>query len=119
MKKLLFFLCLLISTSAICQVTAIPDENFEEALIDQGIDSDDTINGQVLTSDIEKVVELDVSYWGIEDLTGLENFTALEILDVTANYLTTLDVSNNVELKELYCGEDSVGFTMNFFFFGL
>lgn len=50
MKKyivpLLFFISI---TSSYTQTTAIPDQNFEQALIDLGIDSDATINGQVLT----------------------------------------------------------------------
>jgi hypothetical protein len=43
------------------QTTNIPDENFEQALIDLNIDSDTNINGQVLTPDIENLTELDFS----------------------------------------------------------
>jgi len=85
------------------QITTIPDSNFEQALIDLGIDSDGIINGQVLTSDIDTVITLNLFEEGIEDLTGLEDFTALEYLDVSGNILTVLDVSNNIQLKELYC----------------
>jgi hypothetical protein len=43
----------------LAQTTAIPDQNFEQALIDMNIDIDGVINGQVLTSDIDDVIELD------------------------------------------------------------
>lgn len=105
---LLFF----ITSPAFCQTTNIPDPKFEQALIDLGIDSDGSINGQVLTSDIETVTTLDLNHLQINDLTGLEDFSALEILDATGNLLTFLDVSQNIELKELYCSSDSAGFNM-------
>ena len=94
------------------QVTNIPDPNFEQALIDLGIDSDGIINGQVLTSDIENVVTLDVNHRFIEDLTGLEDFSALELLDASGNILYLLDVSENILLKELYFNSQSPGFSM-------
>ena len=96
------FLVLFVSLSSYAQTTAIPDPNFEQALIDLGIDSDGIINGQVLTSDIDTVITLDVSFKGIDNLTGIEDFAALESLDVTSNDLTILDVSNNIQLKEIY-----------------
>ncbi|WP_127845117.1 T9SS type A sorting domain-containing protein [Psychroflexus aestuariivivens] len=100
------------------QTTNIPDENFEQALIDLGIDSDGTVNGQVLTADIETLTELDFSEISIDthitDLTGIEDFTALEILNL--NYATIAIeesdedfLSNNLNLKELHaqngCGD--------------
>ena len=39
----------------------IPDPNFEQALIDLGIDSDKKINHQIFRSDAETVYDLDVS----------------------------------------------------------
>jgi hypothetical protein len=112
MKTLLYILLLSISTTAFAQITQIPDPVFEQALIDLGIDSDGIINGQVLTSDVETVISLNLNHKGIDDITGIEDFAALEILDVTGNYLLVLDVSNNLQLKELYCSSDSAGFNM-------
>src|SRR5690606_25659552 len=109
---LLYFLIFNYNTVFFAQTTSIPDSNFEQALIDLGIDSDGIINGQVLTSDIENVISLNLDHRGIEDLTGLEDFAALKILDATGNQLTALDISNNLELKELYCSSDSAGFNM-------
>ena len=96
------------------QITLIPDSGFEQALIDLGIDSDGIINGQVLTIDIEGVIILDVNYSNIQDLTGIEDFAALEILDVSGNELIALNVSSNIELKELYCNSQQGAFSMYF-----
>src|SRR5690606_31299367 len=83
------------------QVTNIPDPNFEQALIDLGIDSDGMINGQVLTSDIENVILLNVNNKNINDFTGIEGFDALENLDVSFNFMPSLDLSGNSNLKNL------------------
>ena len=96
------------------QITSIPDSNFEQALIDLDIDSDGIINGQVLTSDIETVITLDLFEMGIQDLTGIEDFAALEYLDVSGCELTALDVSNNIQLKELYCSSSVTNPSMLF-----
>lgn len=105
MNRLLCVIAILCcSQVAYLQVTLIPDSNFEQALIDSGIDSDGTINGQVLTSDISSVTWLDVSYKMIQDLTGIEDFTSLESLFCYDNLLTSLNTSNNLSLKVLYCG---------------
>ncbi|SHE92684.1 Por secretion system C-terminal sorting domain-containing protein [Psychroflexus salarius] len=87
----LLIICLLgQSLTSLAQTTAIPDENFEQALIDLNIDSDGMINGQVLTADIETIVELDFSILydsfsssTITDFTGIEAFSALEILNLS------------------------------------
>ena len=83
--------------------TLIPDPNFEQALIDQGIDTNPIIDGQVLTAAISGLLELSVQNLQIADLTGIEDFTALTNLYCGGNQLTSLDVSNNVGLLELFC----------------
>lgn len=88
------------------QYTAIPDTNFEQELINQGIDSENTLDGQVLTSDINTLVSLDLLgliHGGIEDLTGIEDFIALESLYTEYQLFTSLDLSNNINLKTLVC----------------
>jgi hypothetical protein len=92
------------SLTLYAQTTAIPDPNFEQALINLGIDSDGIINGQVLTSDIENVLTLDVSAKGINNLTGIEGFAALEELDASYNNMANmanLDLGGNLNLKKL------------------
>jgi len=75
------------------QTTAVPDANFEQALLDAGIDSDGIVNGQVLTSDISGITNLDVKSKNINDLTGIESFTSLQTLDCSWNGLNSLNLS--------------------------
>ena len=82
--------------------TLIPDSNFENELIDQGIDTDGE-NGKVDTSSIDTLEFLDVSFKNITDLTGIQDFTSLQKLYCYNNQLTTLDVSKNTSLSSLIC----------------
>ena len=81
--------------------TYVPDDNFEQALIDLGYD--DVIDDYVLTENISGITSLDVSDKEISDLTGIEGFTTLTILSCHYNTLTALDVSANPALTTLYC----------------
>lgn len=81
--------------------TLIPDSNFEQKLIDLGIDTDG-LNGKITATNINSITTLDLSNSNIKDLTGIENFTALNILDCSNNQLTTLDLSKNTNLQILY-----------------
>ncbi|GAB1856344.1 hypothetical protein MHTCC0001_11790 [Flavobacteriaceae bacterium MHTCC 0001] len=85
--------------------TPIPDNNFELALIDLGIDSGMPDN-QVLTANIEYLTSLNISGRNIESLQGIKAFTSLMELDCSNNYLDELDVSNMVNLEALYCGSN-------------
>tara|TARA_Y100000589_G_scaffold321313_1_gene352485 strand:- start:506 stop:1114 length:609 start_codon:yes stop_codon:yes gene_type:complete len=100
MKRLLFIL-LFIPILGFSQYTAIPDENFEKALIDLGYDN--VIDGKVLTANISNVDSLDVFEKGISDLKGIEAFTSLKSLDCGGNQLTILNVSYNAGLTNLAC----------------
>jgi len=81
--------------------TLIPDPNFEQKLIDLGIDTDG-LNGKITIADISAITTLDLSNSNIKDLTGIENFTALNILDCRNNQIITLDLSKNTNLQILY-----------------
>ena len=105
MKRLLVIL-LLIPILGFSQYTAIPDQNFEQRLIDLGYDN--VIDGQVLTSNIDAITNLNVSIRNISDLTGIEDFTALTDLNCRYNSLNSLDVSNNTALTYLNCGNNSL-----------
>ncbi|WP_294961020.1 T9SS type A sorting domain-containing protein [uncultured Flavobacterium sp.] len=102
-------------TNAACSAlayTSIPDKEFEKRLIELGIDSG-TPDGKVLTPRIAAVKSLKVDPTLVADLTGLEDFTALEVLECRnscvvstgggCGKITTLDVSKNTALKQLYC----------------
>jgi hypothetical protein len=99
--KLLFFYSL-ICVSSYAQYTLIPDEKFEGKLNALGIDSGPA-DGRVLTSKINKLTTLDVSDRYISDLTGIEDFVALQNLYCQSNQLTTLDLSKNMDLTSLHC----------------
>ena len=83
------------------QYTSIPDQNFEQALIDLGYDN--IIDGQVFSSLISSMTSLDIDGLNISDLTGIEDFTALTFLYCNDNQLTILDLTNNTALNRLYC----------------
>ena len=83
--------------------TLIPDPNFEQALIDLDIDSDSTVNGKVLTADINTITELNIFDYNIEDLAGIENFDSLRTLNCFNNHLTSFDISSNTNLTDLNC----------------
>ncbi len=87
--------------------TAIPDSNFEKALIDLGYDN--VIDGKVLNSNISSVVNLDVSSKNISDMTGIQAFTSLQSLQCSSNYfLNNLDVTGLTSLLSLKCFETSL-----------
>lgn len=92
----------------------LPDPNFEQALIDLGIDSDETINQRILRTDAEGVIFLDLSNptensnlsnveGKIADLTGIEAFVDLLTLLCNYNSLSSLDLSQNTKLITLQC----------------
>ena len=85
-------------------LTHVPGDNFEQALIDLGYDG--TLDNYVVTDSINSVTSLDVVGREISDLTGIEDFKALEELSCSNNQLTTLDVSNNKALTSLGCGNN-------------
>ena len=103
MKKTLFILTtVLLHLSSFAQFTTIPDPNFEQSLIDQGYDSGD-IDGKVLTENINTLEVLDVSDLFITDLTGIQDFVALQVLFCSSNYIESLDLSALSALTYLDC----------------
>lgn len=80
--------------------TIIPDEAFENYLVDSNID--DIIDGKVLTSKLATVEQIVVDNLGIADLTGIEDCPNLFNLWAQNNNLTTLNVSQNPALQFIY-----------------
>ena len=101
--KLLSIVCALASILSYGQNTNIPDPNFEQALIELGIDTDGVIDGDVATADISDETLLNVANKGIMSLEGIEGFISLERLFCNQNSLTALDLSSNMSLTEVYC----------------
>ena len=104
MKKVLFLL--MFPVLCFGQYTSIPDQNFEQALIDFGYD--DVIDGKVLNANINSVDSLFLEDKNISDLIGVEAFTALKYLRGYDNQLTSLDVSKNTALTKLFCGNNQL-----------
>ena len=75
--------------SVIAQTVTIPDPNFEQALIDKGIDSDGVINQSILYTDTYGVSSLDVSNRNISDLSGLGSFQGLIYLNCSNNNISS------------------------------
>ena len=86
--------------------TYVPDDNFEQLLINLGYDN--VLDNYVITSGIDTVTFLDVSYQNIYDLTGIEDFTALSGLECRDNQLTNLDVSQNTALIGIDCQNNQI-----------
>ncbi|HKJ49014.1 MAG TPA: hypothetical protein VJ973_07990, partial [Christiangramia sp.] len=85
------------------EVVLIPDANFEQTLIDLGFDTNGNgqISGNILVSEAEALINLDVSGRNITDATGLEAFVNLETLNFSNNALTNIDLSGNSALVNL------------------
>tara|TARA_R110000772_G_scaffold139226_2_gene248333 strand:- start:630 stop:1679 length:1050 start_codon:yes stop_codon:yes gene_type:complete len=114
MKRLLLLITICISSVSFGQYTSIPDPNFEQALIDLG--HDDVIDGQVLTSNISGVTNLNVSNKNIYELTGINSFTSLINLNCANNSITVLNLYDSPildNLENIHCpfnGMDSLVF---------
>jgi hypothetical protein len=108
-KKITLLFTFLFSISVVlqAQTTAIPDANFENKLIDLGIDTNGA-NGNILNSDALAVTVLFVINSNISDLTGIEAFTNLTLLDCGSNNLTSINVSQNTLLESLDCSFNSL-----------
>lgn len=89
------------------QYTAIPDVNFEQALIDLGIDSG-AIDGKVLTASVSGITSLVVPEKAITDLSGIQDFLSLKHLNCIKNKLTILDITKNTALTFLYCDSNQI-----------
>ena len=100
MKKILLIL-LCFPIVVLAQQTYVPDDNFEQALINLGYDN--ILDDYVLTANINTIQTLYVQNQNIYDLTGIEDFINLIELFCDSNQLTSLDVSASTDLIYLYC----------------
>jgi hypothetical protein len=98
-KLLLILLCL--PMIGFGQQTYVPDDNFEQALINLGYDN--VLDDSVLTANINTIDSLTIGGLNISDLTGIEDFTYLTVLYCVDNQLTNLDVTQNNALNILFC----------------
>ncbi len=102
MKTLILVLLVLAMayiTSA--QNVNIPDVNFKNFLISDGVDTN--FDGEISYAEAAAKVYLYIFENSITDLTGIEAFINLDTLDITNTQATSLDVSTCTSLSKLYC----------------
>ena len=81
------------------------DGNFRKRITDiTGVQE-----GQLISNEqIARITELNLRNSGIENLDGIEFFTALEMLDCYDNNITELDLRNNINLTEVDFGDNFI-----------
>ncbi len=109
--KLLLAFFLLLSTIILGQRTYVPDDNFEQALIDLGYDT--VLDNYVTTANINTITYLDVGSKGINRITGIQDFTSLVELRIYDNNISSIDVSDLLDLEN-YVGRDNNISSINF-----
>jgi len=105
MKQIFTFLLIIslfVPPFSFAQNTYVPDDNFEQVLIDLGYDTT-PLNDSVPTGKINKLTYLNIRSKNISDLTGIQDFDSLQWLYCALNKLTTLNVSSNLNLEILSC----------------
>ena len=103
MKKLSILL-LFLPQFIFGQFTYIPDDNFEQELINLGYDF--VLDDNIETIAIDTITSLNINSLGIADLTGIASFISLKDLFCHSNQLLFLNLSNNTQLFEVSCGSN-------------
>jgi len=90
-------------------VDAINETNFPDAAFRSFVEGcDSSGDGSLSLSEVKAVTHIDVSWYGISDLTGIAYFTNLRELYCSDNQLTALDLSANTALRELICNNNQL-----------
>lgn len=103
MKQLLLALFVVLALNGFSQNVNIPDVNFKAYLVGNTAINTNLDTEIQLSEATAYTGTIDCSSDNISDLTGIEAFTAINFLFCGNNQLTTLDVSQNIELLWLYC----------------
>ena len=106
-KDILLFSLFIPSLCLSAQKTYVPDDNFEQALIDLGYDSG-PLDDSVLTSIISGVTLLSIDSRNIDSLLGIEDFDNLTFLRCSRNNISKLDLRNNLKLERITCNENKL-----------
>lgn len=106
MKNLSLILLILLAVKINAQVVNIPDATFKKYLVEnKSINSNNDTEIQV--SEALATSAIQVIGWNksekISDLTGIEAFENLTLLNCPYNKLTSIDVSKNLKLENLTC----------------
>ena len=88
--------------------TFVPDDNFESFLESNGMGNGILNDDSVTTSNINTVTQLYVNNLNINDLTGVEDFDSIQVLDCNFNPgLLNLDLSSNTALLSVSANQVS------------
>lgn len=122
MKKFYFlFLTFSLFSIASAQIITIPDANFKAKLLNASTFNsiatnsagnsmiiDTNSDGEIQISEALNVSNLYLNNFEISNLSGIEFFTNLIILQCTDNKLTSLDVSKLTKLDSLFCSTNLI-----------
>ena len=106
------FLLFILPFFVIAQTTNITDTNFEQHLIDLGIDSNG-LNGNILNSDAEAQTSLVITSTIITNFTGLEAFVNLTTLNLGRNQFATIPLNTLTVLENLYIDDNDALNSLN------
>lgn len=93
---------------AYSQVIKFPDMAFKQAIIANG--ADQNYNKEIEVFEAESIVRLDISNYGISDLTGIETFKKLQELVCNDNNIKSIDLFQNENLRTLICSRNPLAF---------
>ncbi|EAG9347193.1 LPXTG cell wall anchor domain-containing protein [Listeria monocytogenes] len=80
-----------------------PDDNLAKAVAET---MNKNVDESVTVEELAKITKLDARSQDIEDSSGIEYLTGLEILYLEDNQLKSIDVSKNLNLKDLACSNN-------------
>jgi len=87
-------------------IVNIPDNNFLNALIELGVDTNG--DGLINPEESANITSHNVSNKNISDMTGIEAFVNLDTLICANNQIARLDISNSFGLKRLVCFQNKI-----------
>jgi uncharacterized repeat protein (TIGR01451 family) len=121
MNKTVLYLLLFCTGIASAQIVAIPDANFKSKLLAANTNNNIAKNSSgasmkvdanndtyIQQSEVDAVYELDVSASGITNMSGIQEFDNLQVLNCEGNSITTLTVTALADLETLYCSSNSI-----------
>src|SRR4051812_28847580 len=95
-----FFTAMLLMTVcfAKAQIVNIPDANFKATLISLGIDANN--DGEIQQAEANALIDLEIlNNQGITDLSGINSFINLHIINLSQNNVSVLDVTGLTQLQ--------------------
>lgn len=87
---------------------SIPDPGLEQALITGGFDTEGIMNGKMIRLDATLVKNLKANNLNISNLEGMQHFVNLQVLDLSNNQISQINLGQNLKLYELNIGNNLV-----------